>query len=281
MARLLGYTCSDDTLTYCVVDEVADDIGRDGDERRLGHGFGWVNEGRSLLRKQPPQGASGVDLGSVIADIQAREIVGYECDPDSGPIDTLDLQPFSYRTWVYAQNGEVERLEEKRDEILEAIPDHIRRNIEGDSVEELCFHIFLTELQELGGFGHSQSDPEECAAAFAEGIEQATGWLEATDEDDGVFDTDVVAISERLLLAFAGREGMYYRTFDGIEEPSDEPLFAGHRPQAEEHPHFKAVLVMDGLESPSEEWTELDPQECLMVDGDWNAVTAPLAEFGA
>ena len=280
MSRLLGYMCSDDTLTHSLIDEVSDDLDHPNPDQRIGHGVGWVQEGRSLLRKQPPQGASGGQLSNVIADIPSREIVGYECDADSEAIDTLDLQPFCFRTWVYAQDGDLENLEGREEEMLAALPDHIRRNIQGESVEEVCFHTFLDELQNNGGFGLSQSAPSRCAEALHSTIQQLESRLADDKSSDQILETDHVAISERLLLAFAGSDHLYYRKFEGIEETQEEPLFAGHRPQVEKHPHFRAVLLTNGLEQVSDEWTQVPPRSLVWVGSDWEVDVVPFDEFG-
>lgn len=276
MSRLLGYICSDDTLTHTVLGEVADELRMGNGNEKIGRGFGWVREGRTLLRKQPPQGATGGELGSYVSDIPAREIVGYECDPDSEAVDTLDLQPFSYRTWVYAQDGDLASLEAEREEILEEIPDHIRRNIDGDSIEELCFHVFLDELHDRGGFGMSQSDPEKCASALVDAVGRIESRLDGNKSTDGIFDTDIVAISERLLLTVAGSEDLYYRKFEGIEEEVDEGLFADHRSQTEEHPRFRAVLVTNGVQQNSGAWEQIPHRHLAWIDTDWEVRTIPL-----
>lgn len=278
MSRIIGYICSDDTLTHTVLEGAADPLRMgDGDEK-IGRGFGWVREGRTLLRKKPPQGASGGELGSYVSDIPAREIVGFECDPDSEAVDTLDLQPFSFRTWVYAQDGDLDSLEKKREEIRGEVPDHIRRNIDGESIEELCFHIFLDELHERGGFDMSQSDPEACASALVDAVGRIERRLDGDKSTDGVFETDIVTISERLLLAVAGSDSLYYKKFEGIEEEVDEELFAGHRPQTEEHPRFRAVLVTNGLQQEDNTWEQIPPRHLLWVDPDWDIQMIPLDE---
>jgi len=283
MSRLLGYMCSDDTLTYSVMEEVAGDLRTPEDQAPLGHGFGWLQDGRSLLRKQPPQGATGVELRNVMSDIPAREIVGYECTPDSDAVDTLDLQPFCFRTWVYAQDGDLDVLDggEQGEAMLRELPDHIRRNIQGESLEEICFHIFLAALQDQGGFGLSQSSPRRCASAMVQTVDEIEGRLDGDKNSDQVFDTDIVAVSERLLMAVSGDDGVYYREFEGIEEQKEEPLFAGHRPQVEKHPHFKAVLVTNGLTDGADQWEELPPRSVMWVDSDWEVNIESLDEFDA
>lgn len=282
MSRLLGYMCSDDTLTYAVMDEVADDLNGLTTGEHIARGFGWLKEGRSLLRKQPPQGSTGVDFTNLVSDIPAREIVGYECEPERPSVDTLDLQPFCFRTWVYAQDGELSSLagHEQQDAMLEELPDHIRRNIDGESLEEICFHVFLAALQDRGGFGLSASNPTECVSALVDTVEEIESRLDGDKSSDDIFDTDMVTVSERLLIAVAGDESVYYRKFEGIEEEQEEPLFAGHHPQVEEHPHFRAVLVTNELDDGADGWEELPPRHVMWVGSDWDINIEPLESFG-
>ncbi len=280
MSRLLGYMCSDDTLTYCVMDEIVEDLGESTGGDHLARGFGWLQEGRSLLRKQPPQGATGVEFTHLVSDIPSREIVGYECEPERPSVDTLDLQPFCFRTWVYAQDGDLSAIAEgeQYDAMLRELPDHIRRNIQGESLEEICFHVFLAALQERGGFGLSASDPEECAAALVDTVDEIDARLDGNRASDQIFETDIVTVSERLMMAVSGSDGVYYRKFEGIEEEQEEPLFAGHRPQLDEHPHFRAVVVTNELSDGAEEWEELPPRSLMRVGDDWEIQITGLEE---
>lgn len=271
MSRIIGYICSDDSLTHVVMDALADEVEAFGETETAGRGFGWVQEGRSLLRKQPRERGRSVTLSSLLSDIPSRAIIGHERESSENTVDTLDLQPFSYRTWVYAQAGGVEALEEVTDELDGDIPDHIRRNIKGDTVEELCFHRFLTVLSDRGDLELTKKNAQRGAEALARSVRAIESRLEDVASSDGRLGADIVTVTDRLLLAARTQGPMYYRVWRGIEEPVDEPLFAGHRPQPEEHPHFKAVMVTNQMNgSPGEEWELIDPQHVLWVDDDWN-----------
>jgi len=280
MSRVIGYICSDDSLTHVVMDNIADEVEAFDETETGGRGFGWVQEGRSLLRKQPRERSRGVTLASLLSDIPSRAIVGHERETFEGAVDTLDLQPYSFRTWVYAQVGGVAAMEQVADDIKAEIPDHIRRNIEGKTIEELCFHRFLTVLSERNDLELTKTNARRGAESLARAIRALESRLEDVDESDGRLNANIVTVSDRLLLAARTQGPMYYRIFDGIEEPVDEPLFAGHRPKPEKHPHFNAVLVTNELdESPGEEWQMLGPQHVMWIDEDWSVEVAGIDEL--
>jgi len=275
MTRIVGYSCSDDTLTQSLIEELDGEFVRaeNGDDD-VGRGFGWLKDGRSLLRKQPPQGRGTVNLGDMMADIPSRQMVGFERACDRGGVDTLDLQPYSFRTWVYVQSASVGEFEERRDEVLADIPDYIRRNIDGDTSEELCFHLFLTALQDRGGFGLSESDPRACAGALADTARNVESYSEGVDRPGAM-----VAVSERLLVGLSTDGPLWVRQFEGIDEQHEEPLFAGHRPQTESHPHFRAVLLSNEARNESDGWTKIPEREVVWIGGDWEIHSESMEEL--
>lgn len=279
MSRIVGYICSDDSLTHVVMDQIAREVDAFNETETAGRGFGWIQEGRSLLRKQPREQGSGVTLASLMSDIPSRAVVGHERESSESSVDTLELQPFSFRTWVYAQAGGVEALKSLSEEIRAEIPDHIRRNIKGETLEELCFHRFLTVLSERGELELTKKRARSGAAALARSIRSLESLLEGREDSDGRLGANLVTVTDRLLLAARTQGSMYYRSFHGIEEPGEEPLFAGHRPQPEEHPHFKAVLITNELDAPpNEHWELLEAQQVLWVDEDWSVQVADIDE---
>jgi glutamine amidotransferase len=221
-----------------------------------------------------------VTLSSLLSDIPSQAIIGHERDSSEQAVDTLDLQPFSYRTWVYAQAGGVDALDAVTDELKNDIPDHIRRNIEGETVEELCFHRFLTVLSDRGDLELTKKDASRGAEALARSVRAIESRLEDVAASDGCLGADVVTVSDRLLLAARTQGPMYYRVWRGIEEPVEEPLFAGHRPKPDQHPHFKAVIVTNEMNgNPGDAWHLLERQQVLWVDDDWNVQVADIDEL--
>jgi glutamine amidotransferase len=266
MSQLIGYICSDDSLTPSVVHAVRDELVALDDYAALG--FGWVQENRSLLRKHPSQGGNGVNALSLLSDLPARAIIGYTESDEPTSLDTLDLQPFRYRNWVYAQEDDVETFDGFRDEVLEEIPDHIRRNVQGHNRAEVAFHRFLSAVNQHGQLDRQRVDGTAAARAMAESVDDLE--RRAVEHGHDSLELRSVSVTNRLMLAARVGEALYYRQFDGIEEPGDEPLFAGHRPKPVSHPHFNGVIVASGAKPEGDNWTEIPDRHVMWVDHDWD-----------
>jgi glutamine amidotransferase len=266
MTRIVGYTCSDDTLTHAVLEEVSDEleVSDASADAEAGRGVGWVQEGRSLLRKRPPQSRGSGTFADLMTDIPSREFVAYEHQFEQGRVEPPDLQPFGFRTWVYAQTQQQPSLLEDGVDCVESIPDHIRRNIAGDTAAEIAFHVFLAGLSDAGGFGLSESSPRRCAQVLADSI-YATEALSEGAERAG----SVVTISERLLMGARTEGPLWVRTFHGIETIEDDPLFAGHRPGQSKYPQFRAAMIVSADEPPSDAWESIPERSILWVDSSW------------
>ena len=61
-----------------------------------------------------------------------------------------NAQPFRFRSWLFAQVGEVAREERVRERLFEELPDFLQRTIRGTTLAEVVFGVFLTELRALG-----------------------------------------------------------------------------------------------------------------------------------
>lgn len=275
MSRLLGYMCSDDSLTPYATDEVRRQAWLDEASQAATLGFGWVQESRTLLRKHPSQSNDPVDVLGLLADIPARSIVGHMRENPDAAVDALDLQPFRFRKWVYAQSGNVPRMEAFRDELVAETPDHIRRNIAGKTGAEVVFHRFYYWLKEYNALVPSRLQGERAARAVAATLDE----MERRAHEvgfEGPLSVDLVAATERLVVAARLGDPVHYRVFDGIEQPSEEPLFAGHRPKKIKHPHFRGVFVGSNIHPVTDDWRELAERSVMWIDGTWEAKTASL-----
>lgn len=270
-AKLLGYMCSDDTLTPFAMRSVREEAWPQDQDRAFETvGFGWLQESRTLLRKHPSQDDEPVNALGLLCDIPARTIIGYMGGDGEGGFDTLDLQPFRFRKWLFAQSGSVPRLEEYRDEILADIPDHIRRNVQGQTDAELVVHRFYQRMSERDALDGGRPDGEEVADALAETLDEfSERSYEAGHE--GPLDFNLVAATERLLIVARLGDPLHYRTFDGIDQPGEDPLFAGHSPRRVEHPHFDGAFLASGLEPDDDRWHEIERRQIVWIDHSWKA----------
>jgi glutamine amidotransferase len=241
-------------------------------------GFGWVQESRTLLRKHPSEGNDPVDVLGLLADIPARAIVGHMRERLNGKIDSLDLQPFRFRKWVYAQSSSAPFFEAYRDELLADIPDHIRRNIQGKTDAEVIFHRLYHLMKDEGALSSSRARAAKVAQAVAAMLDEIEHRSHAAGHE-GPLTINLVGATERMVVAARLGDPVHYKMYRGLEQPGEEPLFAGHRPKKIEHPHFKGAFLASKLAPNAEGWTELPERHVLWVDESWEAKTASIDEL--
>ncbi|MBA2664852.1 MAG: class II glutamine amidotransferase [Bradymonadaceae bacterium] len=273
MSQVFGYLCSDHTLTHAVMAQVNDQLNAVAIDERAGLGLGWVQEGRTLVRKHPGQRASAVELGALLADIPTRVLVGHIRHAVLGKVSSSDLQPFRFRNWVYAQRGGIEGMESLLEQFSDEIPDHIRRNLQGQTSAEIIFHLLLARLQDHGAFTSVIS-----AHQFACVLVETMLHVEKRAKEAGVKAVSpllAVTATERQLTAARVGEAMHYRIFEGIDEPVEKSLFAGHRPKPVQHPRFRAVIIANKIEPDGDKrWIELPDRHVLWVEPGWQVKTA-------
>ena len=266
MSQVFGYICSDDSLTSVVMNQVGSPLRAIKAQDRVGLGIGWLQEGRSLLRKHPKRKAASVDVPSLVADLPARSLVGHVRHKEQGRVGTKQLQPFRFRNWVYTQRGATEGFEAVYETLRAAVPDHVGRNIEGTTLAELVFHVFYTKVESQLSTTPKAKWPHLYAQKMSETMVQ----LEKLSHDcgnDGMGSLQALAVTDRCIVASCIEEPLHYRLVEGIDEPKEAPLFAGHKPKKIKHDRFRALLVANRV--TDEEWIKIPDRHVMWVDEDW------------
>ncbi len=282
MSHVFGYLCSDDSLTHVVMTEFKGQLTPIPAEDRASLGIGWLQQGRTLVRKHPARPDSTADLIDLLADIPTRAMVAHIQHARSGNLQAADLQPFRYRNWVYAQHGgpagDPTRTQQFIDALTSEMPDHLRRNLQGQTSPDVFFHTLLTKLTENDAFT-AILPPAQHARVLAKTIHslQQHALAAGLDPLDSLLN---VVVTERQLVATRVGPPLYYRIFEGIQEPGEKPLFAGHRTRPLEHPQFRAVIVANHI-TANDDWTEIPDQHVMWVEPGWQVKTAPIQELAA
>lgn len=273
MTHLLGYICSNSSLTPYAIESIRDEAWPQSAAPWAASGFGWLQESRTLLQKHPHHGAP-VDMLGLMADISARALVGHMSRDTNGGVDSLDLQPFRFRKWVYAQTGQLPQFETYRQELLAETPDYLRRGIHGSTAAELLFLRFYHHMSENGALAANGVHGEAVAHALADTLAEAR--RHASPQDSTDLGLNIIAVTERFMVAARTGAPMHLRRFEGIKHPAEEPLFAGHRPKTISHPQFRATFVASGLEPTAGDWRELEKNAITWVDADGQPQTMAL-----
>lgn len=262
MAKLIGFLCNDDSLTATAIGAMRTEIAFPQTTESPGFGFGWIQDGRTLLRTHPKPSGGSPDLVSLLSDIHSRALVAHVRDAQDEPVSALELQPFRFRRWVVARAGD--ELTEHKAALLDGVPGFVRSNIKGPSSDETLCHLFLAELHRRDLLEKGRTNPRGCAEALSRTMERVQSFA-----DDVAF--SAVAVTERVLVAARLERPLYYRNVRGISHMREQPLFAGHNPKPVRHPSFKAIFVTDAVvDAEAAGWLEIPQGAVLYVDADWN-----------
>ncbi len=270
MSQLFGYLCSDQSLTAAVMEQYGAPMQADPQRERTALGIGWLQDGRSLLRKHPRRRAATIEIPDLLSDVPTRALVGHVRHRDQGKADPRSLQPFRFRTWVFAQRGDLPLVEEDLRELRGSIPDHIARNIQGTSTAELIFHLVYAAVE-----GEYSTTPEHrFTELYVEKLREVVDKVEWRLKDRQSTSWQLIAVTERFLAALSIGESLSYRMVEGIEIATEKPLFAGHRPKRINHDKFRALMVSSGVDH--EEWKTTPERGVLWVDGSWEPQVSEL-----
>ena len=200
-------------------------LGLGVEHQDAGFGMGWIQDGRSLLRKNPRLAPSDLDAPRLFADIPARAFVAAMRPPEDGVVTPKDLQPFRFRKWVWVQQGWPLALQDRREELVGQLSDSLARNLAGSGSDELLFHMFLDALRPRNVFRAPVAEGPPCAEALAEAVSRA-GEQRGTDGEP----LQILTLTERLLLGLCLDAPLHLRLIRGLTVKPERPLFAGHRP---------------------------------------------------
>src|SRR5206468_2761727 len=121
-----------------------------------------------LLRKRPLGGRTAMPerlaegLSSEAVLLSAGSARGAR-----GAFSEDNTFPFRFRRWLFSLAGNVDALAPIRAKLLEALPDHLRRSVRGDSAAETIFFTFLSRLREAGRLDDSDVDADTVARSLA------------------------------------------------------------------------------------------------------------------
>lgn len=270
MPRLIAYLCNDDSLTPVALRAMQGSLELPPTAESGGFGLGWLQDGRSLLRTTPKPAPSSPALLDLMSDIRARALIGYVRDVSDGTVDTLNLQPFRMRRWVFAHGGEEAELAQTHQQLLGDVAKFVAGNIKGTSSAEVFGHVFLGELHARNLLDSAPDAAGQCANALATAIRKI-------QIGAAIADLGAIAVSDRMLIAGAVGHPLHYREMRGLSQMKEEPLFAGHKPKPTSHPTFKAVFVTDGP-TMGDEWKVVPDGHVMWLDRDWTVKFAPIAE---
>ena len=242
MDRLFAYIGNDANLVRCAVHQVIKPLEGHLAGAMSGWGMGYEQESQFLLRKRPQ--STDLDLMGLAGDLRSDSFVLHlrgEGQPQATP---ADMNPFRFRSWLFAQTGDLSQHIERKDAL--EIPDFLTRNIRGCSNSEQLFHRFLVHLKrERVPLQHPIAPTKPTLTALARTVAEAQRWAREGGEE--ALRLGVVLSNGRCLYVASVGEQFQFFKVSGVESCpicEGQPLFAGHRPKKTHHRHLRAALLV-------------------------------------
>ena len=135
----------------------------------------------SVLLKRHPSKPESNALWQIITDLRARcTLLHIRDETDLRPKhrSPKNLGPFRSRAYAFTSSGGPDSSDEAnalREKHLAALPDFLRRNVEGQSESEAFFFVLLSRLHDAGELRLKRPDPKVVLELMQELVEQSGG----------------------------------------------------------------------------------------------------------
>ncbi|HUS67484.1 MAG TPA: hypothetical protein VMZ28_23265 [Kofleriaceae bacterium] len=231
-------------------------------------GLGYVHSGEVLLTLHPRQAASEVEFHSLLAGLNSDYMIGWAGVDDELRGDA-NTQPFRYRRWFFAQEGVGPRpepfTEQLLPQIVQHIPEYLRRNIRGRSPAEHVFHLFLSMLHDAG----TLDDPNLAPAHIRRALRDTVALIDSVASSTGTPwpQGNIILSNSRSMMAVRLGGPLVVRRLKQQKDP--------RRPESQ----FKAVLVASSPDLKGENgFEELPSRAAVTVSRD---ITTDIVELDA
>ena len=254
MGALVAILQSDPNLLRCQVARLDAHVAlAEADPLPDAYGFGHYGNGSVLLGKRPTGAPHALGLGELVGQLDSEALLVHSRRATVGKAKDENTQPFRFRRWLFAHDGNVEGFDLVRPKLLAALPDFLRRNIMGETDSEHVFTWFLKLLKDEGRLDDLDLDAAVAARALAGTVRQVDAWCREAGAQRASR-LNLVATNGRIMVATRRNGPLHYALLEGIvpcpvhgidlRTPESDPRVRPHR-------RVKAVAFANRLRSPN------------------------------
>lgn len=248
MTRLFGCICNQPERFKAVVEPVRAALIARAPVARWG--LGYVHSSEVLLLRNPRVSETDVDLFEALEGLSTDYAIA-ATSPADGLKGNANTQPYRFRRWMWAMDGTVDKLDEVGPQILEFVPEYLRRNIKGKTASEMLFHLFLAMLHDAGRMDHPNLEPLEGSRALRDAL--AFTFSQITRAGGAKGPGNIIVTNSRFMLAVRLDAPLFVRQYREHIDPK----------RAESQ--LKAVLTLDCDENPGEGFEEVPQRQVIAV----------------
>ncbi|GEJ57878.1 class II glutamine amidotransferase [Anaeromyxobacter diazotrophicus] len=254
MGALLAVLQTDPNLLRCQVRRLEAHVAlREPDRLPDAYGFGYYKGNDVLLGKRPSGAPATFTLTQLAGAIDSEALLAHARYATVGAQKDENTHPFRFRRWLFAHDGTVEAFTEVKPRLVEALPDFLRRNVEGETDSELAFSLFLKHLRDAGHLDDLDVEARVVGHALALTARDLETWSrEAGGGRPGAL--NFVATNGRVLAATRRGRPLHYALLEGIFPCPRCGLELGapeSDPRTRPHRQVKAVCFATHLLQPN------------------------------
>lgn len=276
MSRLFAYIANDPARVACALYPARRQLIADAVDRIDSWGIGFYQD-EVLLQRRPMAPSEPIDFYAVARDLRTDCIVGHARAGTVGKPKSENTHPFRFRQWLFAHHGTVPRFAEVQPALLEAVPEHLRRNIRGQTDSEHVFHLLLAELHEAGKLDDASLSSNVLRDALRATLLRLEG-LVGRDEMRAAECVTAVTNGRTMLVSRQGPPVHLMR----VRAVTDcavcrEPVAAGGRPPKRiDHEHLKSVLIVADAPAPATGWEEVPDRTLVGISRELSVELSPI-----
>lgn len=213
------------------------------------YGLAYVQSGEVLLSRTPAPSAEPIDFYEEIERRPSDYLICHAYGEDGRP-GTVNTQPFRFRRWMFAMEGETDGFADVAPRLLEHIPPYLRRNIKGKTQAEHVFHVFLSLLHDAGSIDDPNLDPGHTRRMLRDALALCLGAFTKAGVAPDL--GNVVVSNSRSMIAARLAQPLYMRRLKVPVSPRDPETFRG-------------VLALSTADDPGEGFEEIPGRSALAV----------------
>ena len=222
-----------------------------------GFGYGYYIDDRPLLSKQPRGATPHESYYPLVKDLNTNLFMLHARQATVGGWKDANTHPFRLEPWLFAHTGTAELLQEKREHILQLLPNHLKNNIKGDTDSELLFMLILSNLGDLYKMKSIAVSEEKALDAIRKSFSQIGYSFTDFNEASGVF-----FLTNGNLLIGVSCGGLLQLRVQSVTPPS-YPKKSDSSPGADAP--FKAVMMAVSDKKAVMGFEPIEPGEVVII----------------
>ncbi|MBX3181757.1 MAG: class II glutamine amidotransferase [Polyangiaceae bacterium] len=209
MCRLFGFRSVIQSSVHRSLLEADNALGEQSNQHPDGWGVAFYVDGAPHVTRSPTTALGDQLFHRLSGVVSSETVLAHVRKATQGQNNVLNCHPFQFGRWVFAHNGDIPNLEERRAALLSEVVPQLRRFILGETDSEIVFFIFLTLLQRVGPLARRHG-VEDVLAALRATIARVREVCDA----HGVESLLTVMVTDgEVMAALQGGKELYYSTY--------------------------------------------------------------------